>query len=127
MERNPSCIIQRGISIIPKRVSLLVLVPIFLFHCGSGKKEEELPKCGIESCHGLEITCGPRVPEMCDLMYAPGDNCRKYVQCEVVGKECLLKKDERFDLCKACVEECKKNFPDDPERFFQCESKCAQG
>ncbi|VVB75045.1 Uncharacterised protein [Candidatus Tiddalikarchaeum anstoanum] len=26
-------------------------------------------KCGIENCHGLDITCGPNIPEVCTTLY----------------------------------------------------------
>jgi hypothetical protein len=29
-------------------------------------------KCGLEQCHGLELTCGPNVPEMCTKEYKLG-------------------------------------------------------
>jgi hypothetical protein len=83
-------------------------------------------KCGIENCHGLDITCGPNVPEACDAMYMAGDNCRQFVSCQTIEGQCKLDKSPRFDSCKACVEKCERDYPDDPIKFFECESRCAE-
>jgi len=82
-------------------------------------------KCGIENCHGLDITCGPNIPEICDLMYAAGDNCRQYASCQIVGGKCQSVKTPKFDDCKSCVEKCSVDFKDDYIKFFGCEGKCA--
>lgn len=83
------------------------------------------PKCGIESCHGLDIICGPNVPDACPMMYAAGDNCRQFVSCQIVAGQCRLEKSPKFNSCKACVEKCQQDYPDDPVKFSECESKCA--
>jgi len=83
-------------------------------------------KCGIEGCHGLDITCGPNVPEICTLEYAAGDNCRQYASCQIVDGNCQLVTTQKFNGCKSCVEKCKQYFKDDQINFFQCESKCAE-
>jgi len=83
-------------------------------------------KCGIESCHGLDITCGPNVPEACDLMYIGGDNCRQYASCQIVDKKCQLVKNQKFNDCKSCVDKCSVDFKDDQIKFFECESKCVK-
>jgi len=83
-------------------------------------------KCGIENCHGLDITCGPNVSEVCDMMYMAGDNCRQYVGCQIVDGKCQLVKNQKFDLCKSCVEKCSVDFKDDQIKFFECESKCTE-
>lgn len=83
-------------------------------------------ECGIESCRGLDITCGPNVPESCDLMYMAGDNCRQYVNCQTVKGQCQLVKSPKFDSCKLCVEKCEQNFQNDQIKFFECESGCAE-
>lgn len=80
--------------------------------------------CGIENCHGLDITCGPNVPEICDMSYQLGDNCRQLASCQVVSGTCQLIKSPEFDACKACVESCEKQFVNDPSRSSYCESKC---
>jgi len=83
-------------------------------------------KCGIESCHGLDITCGPNVPEACTMMYAAGDNCHQFVSCQTIEGQCKIDKSSRFDSCKACVEKCERNYQDDQIKFFECESSCAE-
>ncbi len=83
-------------------------------------------KCGIENCHGLDIACGPNIPETCDMMYAAGDNCRQYASCQTMNGQCQLVKTQKFDDCKSCVEKCEQNFKDDQINFFQCESKCTE-
>jgi len=83
-------------------------------------------KCGIENCHGRDITCGPNVPEACDMMYMAGDNCRQFVSCQTVEGQCKLDKSPRFDSCKTCVEKCERDFPDDQIKFSECESSCAE-
>ncbi len=99
-----------------------VLISLFLFY---GPYTPSISgKCGIESCHGLEITCGPNVPEVCTEEYALGDKCRQYVSCGNVNGQCQLIKDPKFDECKACVEKCLEDFKNDPVKTFDCESKC---
>ena len=83
-------------------------------------------RCGIENCHGLNITCGPNVPETCDLMYRVGDNCRQYASCQKTNGQCQLVKTKKFDECKSCVGKCEQNFKNDPINFFQCENKCTE-
>ena len=83
-------------------------------------------KCGIENCNGLDITCGPNVPSSCPAMYTAGDNCRQYVSCQTMNGQCKLVKTPKFDSCKSCVEKCKRDFPDDQIKFFECESRCAE-
>ncbi len=83
-------------------------------------------KCGMENCHGLNITCGPKIPEICTMVYEPGDNCRQYASCQIINKKCQLVKSQKFEECKSCTEECKKNFENDPLRFSECESKCSE-
>lgn len=83
-------------------------------------------KCGIENCHGLDITCGSDVPQACDFMYALGDRCRQYARCEVVNGKCQLIKSIKFDECKSCVEKCLENFKDDMPKASYCESECVE-
>lgn len=97
------------------------------------KKQTSLPQnktleaCGIENCHGLDITCGPNVPQMCNMSYILGDSCRQYAACEKKDSKCQLVKSLQFENCKSCVEECKSKFGDnDPDKLFTCESTCAK-
>lgn len=86
-------------------------------------------KCGIEQCHGLDITCGPNIPEACNDSHHTGDNCRKFVSCEIINRECKLVKDERFDACKSCVEKCEADYKTgiitDVYNFSKCEYGCS--
>jgi len=82
------------------------------------------PECGIENCHGLNITCGPDVPEFCTEIYMLGDKCRKYASCEIIEGECKLVESEKFLECKACVEKCMEDFKNDNAGVFECESEC---
>ncbi len=120
-------------------IAVLFLIGLFLFIWNNYQiqvqertiKPIKLPpqtsgKCGMESCHGMDITCGPNVPESCDLMYLGGDNCRQYASCQVIDKSCQLVKNQKFDSCKSCVEKCSVDFEGDQIKFFECESKCAE-
>ena len=89
------------------------------------RSEEIVSKeCGIENCHGLEISCGPDIPEACDLEYVFGDRCRQYASCQVINGECQLVVGKKFDQCKACVEKCLRDFESDTIKQFECESEC---
>lgn len=81
-------------------------------------------ECGMEQCHGLDITCGPNVPEMCDTMYQVADGCRQYARCEKIGGKCQLVKEPEFDQCRLCIEGCSRDFRDDVLAASQCESEC---
>jgi len=83
-------------------------------------------ECGIEQCHGLDITCGPNVPEACTMIYMAGDNCRQFVSCQTIDGQCQRNKSPRFDSCKACVEKCERDYSGDQIQFFECESSCAE-
>lgn len=84
----------------------------------------EKQKCGIENCHGLDITCGPNIPEMCTEMYQMGDFCRSYAKCEVKDSKCQLIKNADFDQCKNCMEKCIKDARNNSAKSFNCESQC---
>ena len=84
-------------------------------------------KCGIEQCHGLELTCGADVPDACTELYKLGDFCREYFAgCEIANRICTKKinvsADVRFFMCKSCVSNCEKLS--DPTKAFECESAC---
>jgi len=81
-------------------------------------------RCGMEDCHGLDITCGPNIPKSCTMTYELGDNCRQYASCEIIGGKCQLVKSEKFELCKSCVEKCAEDFKDDVIEIFRCEGGC---
>ena len=81
-------------------------------------------KCGIQNCHGLDIKCGPNVPEVCTAIYQLGDKCRQYAACEVVNGNCQLTANPKFNTCKACVDACAANAKNDSMKIFDCEAKC---
>src|SRR3989344_7677156 len=63
-------------------------------------------KCGIQECHGLDVTCGANVPDACTELYALGDRCRKYLSCVRDSSGCNLVKTLDFEKCRQCVEKC---------------------
>lgn len=81
-------------------------------------------QCGIENCHGLEISCGPNVPEYCDMKYSFGDRCRQFAQCGLVDGKCQQIENSVFTDCKICVEKCQENFAQDFIQLSNCESNC---
>lgn len=93
-------------------------------HNDTDVKKGNTDACGIESCHGLDIVCGSKVPEVCTDMYALGDKCRQYAKCETVGGKCQLAENSKFTQCKKCAESCNKKYSGDPVKAFACESGC---
>jgi hypothetical protein len=79
--------------------------------------------CALENCHGLDFTCGPNAPQVCNEMYALGDFCRQYAICETISGKCQLVAPEKLEACKTCVSKC--NNPDG-EAAFECESGCRE-
>lgn len=93
----------------------LIIIP-FLF---------EIPNvCGIENCHGLDIKCGPNIPDACTEIYMMGDRCRQYASCEIIEGKCQLAKNSEFDGCEACIEDCLNRFSNNGEKVFECEAGC---
>jgi hypothetical protein len=89
--------------------------------------EEDTPvsdQCVITNCHGLDITCGARGPEMCTMMYGFGDRCREHAQCGVIDGKCQPITNDAFEKCVACVRECETTDPDQMPDAFLCESQC---
>ena len=80
--------------------------------------------CKVENCHGLDIKCGSNPPEACTMMYALGDKCLPLATCGIVDGECQVVENERFTVCKSCVDKCLANFQDDQPGLFDCESHC---
>jgi len=80
--------------------------------------------CGIENCHGLDIKCGPNIPDACTEIYMMGDRCREYANCEIIEGKCQLTKNTEFDGCKTCVDDCLNRFSNNGEGVFECESGC---
>lgn len=79
-------------------------------------------ECGIEQCHGLEVTCGPNMAMVCTMEYRLGDFCRQYIDCAVIDGQCERVDQPQFAACKACLEACID--ADDPMGAFECEEIC---
>ena len=78
----------------------------------------------MQECHGLELTCGPDVPDACTEIYKIGDFCREFASCEVIGEECVLVTDNYFYRCKECTDNCNEmTFGDEA---FVCEDYCRE-
>jgi hypothetical protein len=85
----------------------------------------EIPNvCGIENCHGLDIECGPNIPDACTEIYMLGDKCRQYASCEIIEGKCQLIRNSEFETCKSCIENCLERFPNGGNPAFECESNC---
>jgi len=82
-------------------------------------------KCGIENCHGLDITCGPNIPQTCTFEYQLGDRCREFAKCEIIEGKCQLVKSQKFTDCKTCVEGCLKKHQNNTVELLRCEEKCS--
>ena len=108
---------------------LLIIVAIFFWNNYKILIQKRLDKpieCGIENCHGLDITCGSNVPEACTEIYQLGDNCRRFVNCQIINDSCELGKSPKFDSCKSCVTKCEQDYPNNPNKLFECESVCVE-
>jgi hypothetical protein len=84
----------------------------------------EQAACGIQNCHGMEISCGPKVVEMCTMQYMLGDKCRSLASCQNINGSCAVVKQEGYTKCVSCVEECNRTNGNDPVKAFDCESRC---
>ena len=91
-----------------------------------GGQPEPVLKCGIESCHGMDIVCGSNVPDVCTEVYMLGDGCRQFAKCGVIAGQCQSVQSPRFDQCKTCVKKCESDFAKDNAKMFECESGCLQ-
>jgi hypothetical protein len=105
---------------------LCVLAMLLVFVGCTPASNDELPNiepevCGIQECHGLEVTCGSEVPEFCTEIYQLGDFCRQFAHCETVEGTCTFAPDPEFRACSACVANCATL---EGEEAFSCESAC---
>jgi len=83
------------------------------------------PDCGLTPCHGLDITCGPDIPEVCTAVYQLGDKCRLFAHCDIDSNgTCRIVTTQEFDTCKSCVQACLNESRHDPAKSFACEEKC---
>ncbi len=99
-------------------------IGLFVYQTTANPDKQVPVKCGMENCHGMDITCGQNVPEVCTGEYLLGDKCRPFASCEVVNGKCQLIKSERFGACKSCVEKCLSDFKNDYIRAFDCGEDC---
>jgi len=90
--------------------------------CPSLKENNEA--CAVETCHGLDITCGSDSPRACTDMYALGDKCLRYAKCGVRDGTCRQVEDSRFTECASCVRKCVDSYGDDAMKQFECEGRC---
>lgn len=100
----------------------LVFLVVIIFHLINIYSRTS--RCGIENCHGLDIKCGPNIPNACTMEYQIGDRCREYAKCEIINGKCQLTQNIKFQHCKSCVEKCVKNFKDNIQKQFDCEENC---
>ena len=83
------------------------------------------PDCGLTPCHGLDIACGPDIPEVCTAVYQLGDKCRQFAHCEIDSDgTCRMVTTQEFETCKSCVLACLNESRHDPSKSFACEEKC---
>jgi hypothetical protein len=80
--------------------------------------------CTLETCHGLDIVCGPNPPDICTAMYQAGDKCLQYAQCGVQHCTCGPVENTSFTQCKSCVQNCINENKDTSQKLFECESTC---
>jgi len=80
--------------------------------------------CQLETCHGLDISCGSNPPDVCTEIYMVGDKCLQYAQCGVRNGTCGPVENASFDQCKSCVQVCMDKNKDDSQKLFECESRC---
>jgi hypothetical protein len=116
-----------------KKIILLFLIIVvavgayFIFikkdNLNQETEDTEKITCGIEQCHGLEVTCGQNVPEFCTAIYQLGDFCQQFVNCRTVENECKMMETEKFEACKTCVSKCERI---EGVEAFDCEAECRQ-
>jgi len=80
--------------------------------------------CGLTTCHGLDLACGPDAPQVCTMEYRLGDKCRQYARCDSSGGTCRLVTDPQFASCKSCVEQCAAKAGSNGQAAFECEATC---
>ncbi len=100
------------------KISVVLLLIVYSF---SFSPAAETRRCALESCHGLNLKCGFNAPDMCTQMYAIGDFCRQYANCEISGDTCKLTKNTVLDKCIACMNKCPTK---NPMNHADCETKC---
>ena len=64
------------------------------------------PYCGIQQCHGVDLTCGYNTPTACTMEYQLGDYCKQYAKCDYLNNQCTLLKSNKFEKCVECYKNC---------------------
>jgi hypothetical protein len=80
--------------------------------------------CGIQTCNGLAVTCGPNVATACPNTLNPGNQCLQYATCQVASGSCQLANESRYGKCVNCVEACQNSFPNNPNQVLDCSQSC---
>ncbi len=80
--------------------------------------------CALETCHGLDIKCGPNPANVCTAMYGLGDKCLKYAKCGIQDGKCQQIENSEFSQCKTCIQKCINDNQNDGMKQFECESNC---
>jgi len=88
---------------------IVLAVVLILVVLGLYLAKGPLLRCGIENCHGAIVECGPEPRGMCIEILMPGDQCRKYASCEMVGLECQRVEEPEYAGCLEGV----NNYGDD--------------
>lgn len=106
----------------------VILLSTFIILTLKSKKTASLPsaphRCGVQNCHGLDVSCGSNIVGLCTMEYQLGDRCRRFAQCQVKSGNCQTTYSSDYQSCKSCVQKCNKQNPKDPAQAFQCESTC---
>jgi hypothetical protein len=105
-------------------IFLILLCAGFLLWFNNPLKSSGNGACQLETCHGLDITCGSNPPDACTAMYQIGDKCLQYAQCGIRNDTCGQVENKSFVQCKTCVQNCAEKNMDTSEKLFACESTC---
>lgn len=102
----------------------LVIISTGDFLCAADiQAKKDSIKCGLESCHGLDLKCGNNPPDICSQMYAIGDFCREYAKCEISNGNCVLTKNTRLNSCVICMKACPTK---EAIKHSDCEMECRE-
>jgi hypothetical protein len=87
--------------------------------------DPDIAECTLTPCHGLDLTCGQDISEICTSVYQLGDKCRQFARCSPDGAgACQLVTVPEFATCISCVRTCINESGNDPSKSFACEEKC---
>ncbi|PIP31109.1 hypothetical protein CO123_00905 [bacterium (Candidatus Howlettbacteria) CG_4_9_14_3_um_filter_37_10] len=80
--------------------------------------------CTLETCHGMDFTCGAKPAKVCTDMYMLGDKCLQHAQCKIKDSSCQKDETDEFKTCRSCVLDCESSNRNDPIKASECESSC---